>query len=70
MLQFEDYYSGTTDSLGDGVLNQTVDWWTVPQQPTGIEDHPVFGGFGFARKPMPRYVSLIFSNLMRNLGPW
>ncbi|KAM7538769.1 hypothetical protein Aperf_G00000057114 [Anoplocephala perfoliata] len=56
MRQFEKYYQGWTKNLGDKreVLKQTIDWWLIPQPDNrNLHDHPVFGGFGFARKPMP-----------------
>lgn len=57
MKEFDKFYNGTTKNLGDKrtVLKQLIDWWIIPQ-PGGrnLQDHPVFGGFGFARKPMSR----------------
>ena len=58
MQQFEQYYKGSTDNLGKErqVLKQQIDWWVIPQSGwSSVGDHPVFGGFGFARKPLPRY---------------
>ncbi len=65
MFQFDRFYSGETTDLGikRKVLKQIVDWWVIPQPSQRnrsargwghLGDHPVFGGFGFARKPLPR----------------
>ncbi|VDO04668.1 unnamed protein product [Rodentolepis nana] len=56
MRNFEEYYHGSTNVLGEKrkVLNQTIDWWDIPLLESGKPgDHPLFGGFGFARKPLP-----------------
>nr|CDS31495.1 hypothetical protein HmN_000363300 [Hymenolepis microstoma] len=56
MRNFDQYYRGFTDALGEKrkVLNQTIDWWDIPLPESGkLRDHPVFGGFGFARKLLP-----------------
>uniref|UniRef100_A0A0X3P5A7 Uncharacterized protein n=2 Tax=Schistocephalus solidus TaxID=70667 RepID=A0A0X3P5A7_SCHSO len=59
MRAFENNYNGSTESLGHGVLNQTIDWWIIPEntnlffQSKKVKSHPVFGGFGWARKTMP-----------------
>ncbi|BHF79888.1 hypothetical protein SprV_0702301200 [Sparganum proliferum] len=59
MRAFADHYNGSTESVGHGVLNQTVDWWIIPEdtdllyRSKKVKGHPVFGGFGWARKPMP-----------------
>ncbi|KER26839.1 hypothetical protein T265_05974 [Opisthorchis viverrini] len=57
MQQYARYYNGSTTKFGDGVLEQTVDWWIIPQpEDAGKKrgsDHPVFGGYGWAREALP-----------------
>ncbi|CAH8641155.1 unnamed protein product [Heterobilharzia americana] len=61
MQTFAHYYNGTTEQLGLGVLNQTIQWWTIPidddesfqrrhvkQRKKSIKNkHPVFGAYGW-----------------------
>ncbi|CAH8874175.1 unnamed protein product [Trichobilharzia szidati] len=59
MQTFTHYYSGTTERLGSGVLNQTIQWWVIPKDDdyqnefvkqkniSRRNNHPVFGGYGW-----------------------
>ncbi|CAL8102919.1 unnamed protein product [Calicophoron daubneyi] len=57
MQQYAAYFNRTTTGLGEGILNQTIDWWVIPQNEIkkrwgksgwSTSDHPVFGGYGWA----------------------
>ncbi|KAA3675317.1 uncharacterized protein DEA37_0007491, partial [Paragonimus westermani] len=66
MQQFTHYYNGSTTNLGEGILEQMIDWWIIPQVegrringlPSSVKhdsaDHPVFGGYGWAREQLKR----------------
>ncbi|KAL3317756.1 hypothetical protein Ciccas_003584 [Cichlidogyrus casuarinus] len=54
MKTFAQYFDRTTRGFGPGIMSQEMDWWIIPNEPDSDDpNHKYFGGYGWARKPLP-----------------
>ncbi|CAH8667918.1 unnamed protein product [Schistosoma margrebowiei] len=73
MEQFAKYYNGTTEQLGLGLLNQTIQWWVIPcdngnqykyylkqRNKSSLTSHSVFGGYGWTVEKSKNRVPVCF----------